>query len=391
MLGSSASALPVQTSGCDLRAKSAQILHATVVGCAATWLHASLYLPCGHGYTADIAINDSATTLPIAAIPCWPSIRLHFKACTFHSAMHASSRYRAQLISVTHKLSALRSAGCVSLSATDTDVLDPILFPYLVFSSIGLSSGKERMPQRDDLLVGRDAKAVVIGWSPEEHSIKATSMHSWEGDDSLNDPTNNNTPHDVSQSTNPAPHTPAAGYVYEQSEQGPTVKVQQPSNVKQHPTSASPNPPTHPYDLQAPASPATPAAPGPTAAPRTMRRNMLQTELAESVRRNLLWERQESRAQARAGSGRGSGRGNGNGKTRTAAAATTKAGTTTGGADGGLGALLGEGHRQEEGMGGRRRAWPWGSVSMVPGRGVPCSRICTVHGRMESWDHEASC
>ncbi|KAI9000493.1 hypothetical protein BD414DRAFT_471777 [Trametes punicea] len=47
-----------------------------------------------------------------------------------------------------------------------------------------------------------------------------------------------------------------------------------------------PIPLNHPYNLPAPAPPMT---------PRTTRRQMLQTELSESLRRNLLWERQVSR------------------------------------------------------------------------------------------------
>ena len=47
-----------------------------------------------------------------------------------------------------------------------------------------------------------------------------------------------------------------------------------------------PIPLSHPYNLPAPAAPMT---------PRTTRRQMLSTELSESLRRNLLWERQVSR------------------------------------------------------------------------------------------------
>ncbi|OSC96692.1 hypothetical protein PYCCODRAFT_1428948 [Trametes coccinea BRFM310] len=48
----------------------------------------------------------------------------------------------------------------------------------------------------------------------------------------------------------------------------------------------APIPLNHPYNLPPPAPPMT---------PRTTRRQMLQTELSESLRRNLLWERQVSR------------------------------------------------------------------------------------------------
>jgi hypothetical protein len=50
--------------------------------------------------------------------------------------------------------------------------------------------------------------------------------------------------------------------------------------------STAPIPLSHPYNLPAPALPST---------PRTTRRQMLQTELSESLRRNLLWERQVSK------------------------------------------------------------------------------------------------
>ncbi|OJT03216.1 hypothetical protein TRAPUB_6213 [Trametes pubescens] len=53
---------------------------------------------------------------------------------------------------------------------------------------------------------------------------------------------------------------------------------------------SAPIPLNHPYNLPAPAPPMT---------PRTTRRQMLQTELSESLRRNLLWERQVSRGKPR--------------------------------------------------------------------------------------------
>lgn len=51
-------------------------------------------------------------------------------------------------------------------------------------------------------------------------------------------------------------------------------------------TPALPVPLPHPYNLPAPAPPQT---------PRTTRRQMMATELSESLRRNLLWERQLSK------------------------------------------------------------------------------------------------
>ena len=61
----------------------------------------------------------------------------------------------------------------------------------------------------------------------------------------------------------------------------------QASAYPQTPTVATaPMPFNHPYNLPAPAPPMT---------PRTTRRHMLSTELSESLRRNLLWERQVSR------------------------------------------------------------------------------------------------
>ncbi|TFK36751.1 hypothetical protein BDQ12DRAFT_609472 [Crucibulum laeve] len=56
-----------------------------------------------------------------------------------------------------------------------------------------------------------------------------------------------------------------------------------PPVVNPHP---APIPLGHPYNLPPPAAPST---------PRTTRRQMLQTELSESLRRNLLWERQVSK------------------------------------------------------------------------------------------------
>lgn len=66
----------------------------------------------------------------------------------------------------------------------------------------------------------------------------------------------------------------------------------------------APIPLGHPYNLPAPEPPST---------PRTTRRQMLATELSESLRRNLLWERQVSKnnlsAMKRSSSGGGSRRG----------------------------------------------------------------------------------
>jgi hypothetical protein len=59
-------------------------------------------------------------------------------------------------------------------------------------------------------------------------------------------------------------------------------------------SATSPVPLRHPYNLPAPAPPST---------PRTTRRQMLQTELSESLRRNLLWERQVSKVNVRRHSG----------------------------------------------------------------------------------------
>ncbi|KDQ52728.1 hypothetical protein JAAARDRAFT_111161, partial [Jaapia argillacea MUCL 33604] len=58
----------------------------------------------------------------------------------------------------------------------------------------------------------------------------------------------------------------------------------------------------HPYNLPAPAEPMT---------PRTTRRQMLATELSESLRRNLLWERQVSKINMTGGARRHGLLGNG--------------------------------------------------------------------------------
>lgn len=55
---------------------------------------------------------------------------------------------------------------------------------------------------------------------------------------------------------------------------------------EEQPPTPTPIPVGHPYNLPPPAAPST---------PRTTRRQMLQTEMSESLRRNLLWERQVSK------------------------------------------------------------------------------------------------
>lgn len=60
----------------------------------------------------------------------------------------------------------------------------------------------------------------------------------------------------------------------------------------------APIPLNHPYNLPAPAPPMT---------PRTTRRQMLSTELSESLRRNLLWERQVSKVNMLGAARRGGG------------------------------------------------------------------------------------
>ncbi|KII85260.1 hypothetical protein PLICRDRAFT_701423 [Plicaturopsis crispa FD-325 SS-3] len=64
--------------------------------------------------------------------------------------------------------------------------------------------------------------------------------------------------------------------------------------------STAPIPLGHPYNLPAPAPPST---------PRTTRRQMLSTELSESLRRNLLWERQVSKISMIGARRRGTGTG----------------------------------------------------------------------------------
>ena len=76
----------------------------------------------------------------------------------------------------------------------------------------------------------------------------------------------------------------------------------------------APIPLNHPWNLPAPAPPTT---------PRTTRRQMLATELSESLRRNLLWERQVSKTNLLGVVGRRNGNvpsGNGNGGLRTVGA-----------------------------------------------------------------------
>ena len=64
----------------------------------------------------------------------------------------------------------------------------------------------------------------------------------------------------------------------------------------------APIPLNHPWNLPAPAPPTT---------PRTTRRQMLATELSESLRRNLLWERQVSKTNLLGNAGRRNGPGGG--------------------------------------------------------------------------------
>ncbi|KAF8266276.1 hypothetical protein EI94DRAFT_1662986 [Lactarius quietus] len=66
----------------------------------------------------------------------------------------------------------------------------------------------------------------------------------------------------------------------------------------------APIPLNHPWNLPAPAPPTT---------PRTTRRQMLSTELSESLRRNLLWERQVSKTNLLGNAGRRNGGGGGTG------------------------------------------------------------------------------
>ena len=50
-----------------------------------------------------------------------------------------------------------------------------------------LESGAKILVKRALIESGlnREAKAVVLSWSPAEHSIKATSLHSWEKEEAL--------------------------------------------------------------------------------------------------------------------------------------------------------------------------------------------------------------
>jgi hypothetical protein len=70
------------------------------------------------------------------------------------------------------------------------------------------------------------------------------------------------------------------------SDRGPQPLQSELVRPKLHTVATAPIPFGHPYNLPAPAPPST---------PRTTRRQMLSTELSESLRRNLLWERQVSK------------------------------------------------------------------------------------------------
>lgn len=70
------------------------------------------------------------------------------------------------------------------------------------------------------------------------------------------------------------------------SDRGPQPPPSELVRPKLQTVATAPIPFGHPYNLPAPAPPST---------PRTTRRQMLSTELSESLRRNLLWERQVSK------------------------------------------------------------------------------------------------
>jgi len=81
---------------------------------------------------------------------------------------------------------------------------------------------------------------------------------------------------------------PVPRWVRERSSAGPSSRVTSAGATlprQQYPT-PNPIPVGHPYNLPPPTAPST---------PRTTRRLMLQTEMSESLRRNLLWERQVSK------------------------------------------------------------------------------------------------
>ncbi|KAI0081045.1 hypothetical protein K474DRAFT_57230 [Panus rudis PR-1116 ss-1] len=115
----------------------------------------------------------------------------------------------------------------------------------------------------------------------------------------------------------------------------------------------APIPLNHPYNLPAPAPPTT---------PRTTRRQMLSTELSESLRRNLLWERQVSKInmtarRSQSGLGLGVGGGVGAGLRALTAVNTTNVSGANGhvAAGGAGGAGAGAGAGVNGGTGGERK------------------------------------
>ena len=92
----------------------------------------------------------------------------------------------------------------------------------------------------------------------------------------------------------------------------PPQQQQQQTRPLLQTVATSPIPLNHPWNLPAPAPPTT---------PRTTRRQMLATELSESLRRNLLWERQVSKTNLLGNAGRRGGGGGGGGGLRTVSAA----------------------------------------------------------------------
>ena len=91
----------------------------------------------------------------------------------------------------------------------------------------------------------------------------------------------------------------------------PPSQQLQPQRPLLQTVATSPIPLNHPWNLPAPAPPTT---------PRTTRRQMLATELSESLRRNLLWERQVSKTNLLGNAGRRSGGSGGGLRTVSAAA-----------------------------------------------------------------------
>jgi len=162
-------------------------------------------------------------------------------------------------------------------------------FGFTPMTPLTTSKSSAAIPQASQAI----AQAPSTSGTNHRHKVKADGSYQPKGrpqgqemDDSDSDGDNSDDKIQLSRSVAQERLAALAGRRGIERSQSSRPPQPEPTRPVLPKVTSAPIPLGHPYNLPAPAPPST---------PRTTRRQMLSTELSESLRRNLLWERQVSK------------------------------------------------------------------------------------------------